>query len=215
MIGLKQKHNSDGFSLIELLVTVTVMALFAGMIIPVYTEAQDRNRIRSTGAEIESRIKVARNYSLTGQIASINQLPTGGYGVFVSMQSDTITYPILNYQHAVSFIDHLVQNNFIDSGEYSITSDVLDYYSKVTTYSLRGKQSSNGTCSDLTDAVVIYQPPRADVVLRGTIAGAQQDLDTLTIKITINNSASATNQQVIEVIKATGKIEFNPTSTTC
>jgi prepilin-type N-terminal cleavage/methylation domain-containing protein len=202
------KHR--GFTIVEIMIAVAIMVILTVSVIPVYTEGQRKNNLKNTAAEIESLMKQSRNEAFTGQETSGSELPTGGYGVYLSTETDDA-----DNAEIIHFIDDGdPANNIPDLAEYAV-EDIRAYNPYITTHQLRYDYSDCD--ATVYDAVVLFQPPRGEVIIKAHATDDPSDplidLDRLLITITIDGSDDSDRQQSIEIVKATGKIETNPAAT--
>lgn len=80
---LGTKRKNQGFTLIELIVTVSIVAIFASIAVPSFTEIVKRNRISVTTNEFMSNLVLARSEALKRSrtvtlCASANQTSCSG-----------------------------------------------------------------------------------------------------------------------------------------
>lgn len=61
------KNSSSGFTLVEMMVGVSLTLLITGFILTGISRYQARDKIRATTNELVSAIKLARNYAITSQ----------------------------------------------------------------------------------------------------------------------------------------------------
>jgi len=99
---MKKKHNT-GFTLIELMVVVAVLAIFAGLAIPSFSTMITANRVKSTADEFHALLASARADAVTQRSAisvtkSGDLWSTGKHqltipaGVSVTPSKTTITF---------------------------------------------------------------------------------------------------------------------------
>lgn len=74
MIFQERSKSSKGFSLIELLVSVTIMMLVVGIGVPGYLEFNKRQQIREIKAQLEVVIELARENARSGQMGVCDRL---------------------------------------------------------------------------------------------------------------------------------------------
>jgi len=65
---MHRKHNT-GFTLIELMVTIAVLAIFVGIALPAFNALIEGNRVRSAADEFHALLVAARNDAVTRRTA--------------------------------------------------------------------------------------------------------------------------------------------------
>ncbi|MEA2056609.1 MAG: type II secretion system protein [Patescibacteria group bacterium] len=92
MISQENWKLSTGFSLIELLVSVTIMMLVVGIGVPGYIEFNKRQQIREIKAQIEVVIELARENARSGQMDVCERLY--GYEIAAVTSQDVKIRPV-------------------------------------------------------------------------------------------------------------------------
>lgn len=88
-----QSHYNQGFTLIELMVTVSIAAILLGIAIPNFTSTITSNRLTTNANELVSALNLARSEAVKrGQQVVIRKTGTNwenGWQVFVDIDRDT------------------------------------------------------------------------------------------------------------------------------
>lgn len=77
-----RKNNSRGFTLLELMITVVIIGIVAGMAVPRFGPVYDRLKMRTAVREITSDFRLARSMAISGK---------DQYGLFFDAGAKTIT----------------------------------------------------------------------------------------------------------------------------
>jgi type IV fimbrial biogenesis protein FimT len=65
LVGRRSQHRSRGFTLIELVTTITVMAILAGIALPSFSAFIASQRIRNVSFDLMAAITLARSQAVT------------------------------------------------------------------------------------------------------------------------------------------------------
>jgi prepilin-type N-terminal cleavage/methylation domain-containing protein len=77
-----KKRQFRAFTLMELILTISIMGLIAGVATPVLISSQYTSELKSDAIRVEELIKKAQNLAITGSTsANTGGVPTFGYGV--------------------------------------------------------------------------------------------------------------------------------------
>ncbi len=97
MISLFMKkqtnNNNSGFSLIEVIVALGLIALIAGLIIANYREGERTNTIHFSAKDLATTLRQAQNNSL-GAVRYDGRTPAGGWGVHIDLETATTSYKL-------------------------------------------------------------------------------------------------------------------------
>ena len=111
-----KKTNNKGFSLVELIVVIAIMAVLIGVLAPTFTKYVEQSR-RSTDIQNAEQIKAAITVAMaTGE--------TGFTSALNAVDASTLTIPNIS-----SVPD--VQGNVVASGKFTVTSNPTDGSCKV------------------------------------------------------------------------------------
>jgi len=122
--------NKSGFTLIELVVVISIVALMSASIYANYSAIDNRGKILSIAAKIKSDLNIAQNFSLQGQ--TNGQYRPNGWGVYFNRnlnkyivfsdldKSQTFDYPTKVLIHGSESVS---ANQFTDS---SLSANLVD-----------------------------------------------------------------------------------------
>jgi len=80
----KTRHKFSAFSLIELLVSVTIMLLIVGGSVAGYTRYTERQRVVAAAEKLQSALKQAQNLAITGYLGDCDELTSIDFQVWNS-----------------------------------------------------------------------------------------------------------------------------------
>jgi len=99
------KKQNKGYTLAELLFTVVIMGIVAGLAMPLITSSQYNTELKGQALEIESIIKQAKNLAISGNKSDFaGGVPTYGYGINInssneiSIFTNAINGPLFQYE---------------------------------------------------------------------------------------------------------------------
>ena len=79
MIHLSQKQNKKGFTLVELLIVVAIIAVLVAISIPIFTSQMEKSRIATDQTNVRSaKAAAAAEYMSNGESGSVSYLYNGG-----------------------------------------------------------------------------------------------------------------------------------------
>lgn len=156
--------KKTGFTLIELIVSVSIIAMVTSIFLANYSSANRRSDLTMTAQKLVTDIRLAQNYALGlaryGESGSIN-VPEGGWGVHIDLQS----YGTDKY---VIFAD----DNF--NYLYDNTEENISYGAQVTTLPnniIINSLSTGGTKADIT-----FLPPDPITTINGASSTKSVDI---------------------------------------
>ncbi|MFH1661812.1 MAG: prepilin-type N-terminal cleavage/methylation domain-containing protein [Candidatus Falkowbacteria bacterium] len=79
----KFKESRSGFTLVELLTSIFIIALISGVFMANYHVTNEKNKLDLAAQELASNIRLAQNYAL-GSKEFNGSIPVGGWGVEIS-----------------------------------------------------------------------------------------------------------------------------------
>ncbi|MFA6394298.1 MAG: prepilin-type N-terminal cleavage/methylation domain-containing protein [Patescibacteria group bacterium] len=146
---LLPKKNQSGFTMIELLVGIFIIAMISGIFLANYRSSDENSKLKNAADKFASDIRLAENYTLGSRkhLAGIDppDVPSGGWGVYLNIAESAGVYKIFADKNA---------NRLYDSGEeekeFVLPDGVL--FSATT----KGDQ-----------AVIVFMPPDPDTFING------------------------------------------------
>lgn len=120
--------NQRGFSLIELLLSVVIISLLAGMSMPLYQSLQTRNDLDNTTQSIADALRRAQSYARSGKSDSIWS---------VKVEPDTVWL--------YKGLDFLTRTQGFDEPVYLSDSFTIAGLSTISFSKLTGAPSTTGT----------------------------------------------------------------------
>ncbi|NUM25521.1 MAG: type II secretion system protein [Candidatus Buchananbacteria bacterium] len=82
-----KQTTSRGFTLIDLMVAAVIIIIMFSYVLANFRTAQFSGEIDVSNKRLVNLFKVARNYSLGGQLLANQSFPDGGYGVYLNLNS--------------------------------------------------------------------------------------------------------------------------------
>lgn len=163
--SIQNKLFKKGFTLVELMVVVTIIGVLAVSTVPSYFRSQKNAKYENAVSEIISLFKETRNQAISGQFVlngTVQTTPEGGYGVFIDKASTP--------QKIVSFIDNKPTtkgNQIFETTPVANMDTILATFTlptEITITTMSGALTSDrtGTPTELNTAVVLFIPPQGD-----------------------------------------------------
>ena len=125
-------RSVGGFSIVELIVSVSVIAIISTLLIANFRVGKDRDELRGAANVLAAVLQQAQAYALAGRTASDSAhgtlVPPGGYGVYISVPANQIMF-------------------FGDDGDHLFDS-TKDYAIEAIPLSSRVSIDGPGTCID-------------------------------------------------------------------
>lgn len=168
-LNLNLFMKKSGFTLIELIVSVSIIAMVTGIFLANYSSANRRTDLTMTAQKMVTDIRLSQNYALglaRYGLSGSNNVPVGGWGVHIDLNNYT------NKKYVV-FAD--------DNGDkiYNSGEDDIRYGAQVTTLptNIIINSITTGTKADvvfippdpvttITDAANVSTYKQIDIVLK-------------------------------------------------
>ncbi|MCU0679877.1 MAG: prepilin-type N-terminal cleavage/methylation domain-containing protein [Planctomycetes bacterium] len=147
IINLTNYKNKNAFTLIEVIVSLGIIAVLSTFVVLNYHSINKRNNLTMTSAKILSDFRLAQSYSL-GSRSYGDVLPLGGWGLYFD----------LNTASSYQFFADLNGNGQYDLGEGENTQGafIKDFPQDITLNAIDVAQSINVTFSPLIPKAVIF-----------------------------------------------------------
>lgn len=146
---LTLKKNS-GFSLVELLVSITIIAMLSGIFLANYKGAGQRSELSLAAHKLASDLRLAQNRSL-GSFKRNGVIPNGGWGIYIDKTSSPNNY--------VFFAD----DNYPDSPNY-----IFDQSEAAETIKLPEKITLSHPGDNVS---IVFEPPVPKTYINGQNSG--------------------------------------------
>ena len=89
---MNEKNNiENGFSLVEIIVVIFIIAFFSGALFANYKQGNNTNKLIIEANIMASNIRLAQNNTL-GAVKYGTSTPSGGWGVHIDLTNDTQSY---------------------------------------------------------------------------------------------------------------------------
>jgi prepilin-type N-terminal cleavage/methylation domain-containing protein len=165
-----KKTYSSGYSLAELLVTISIMGLVAGLASPVIVGMQYRKELTGQILTVESLIKKTKNYAMTGRTSELaGGVPSHGYGVnFSSTNQITLFVNSINGEEYV----------FDPGEEYGTVSsdDIIELNTNTIVHHFTN--STGAVIPSSYGANIIFKAPNGMMELTDNRGGGANSFDT-------------------------------------
>lgn len=142
--------NLAGFTLIELMVSISIIAIMSGLFLTNYRSTSRTSGLKMTAQKLASDLRLAQNYSL-GSKEYKGEMPVGGWGVHFNRVSSPNSYIIFADSNG---------NMHYDNGESDIDQGGLTI-SMPTGISI--KEISAGSSIDLVDITFLPPDPTTNI----------------------------------------------------
>ncbi len=155
---LQRKFINKGFTLIEVLVTLSIMSVFFGIVIFNYVDYRDTVELNSAVNQLSQIIRQAQVYGTNGKCYPETTAPCPSYDIAYTVAFDKSTNP-QGYTFYANSVSNTIQNiNLQTQGNLSISK----LCGVVTDLNPLGCDSS----SDLSQMVIIFKRPSLNPVIK-------------------------------------------------
>ena len=130
MFLIKKIKKQSGFTLMELLTSMFIIALLSGLFFTNYHGANEQNKLILAAQKLDSDIRIAQNYALGSKEFS-GVAPSGGWGVYLAENSsDYIIFADINNDHTytigeefriINLSDDIITDS-LNIGGFSVSS---------------------------------------------------------------------------------------------
>lgn len=179
------KNNLSGVTLIELMVSISIIGLLSGLFVTNYHSANKRSSLVLSAQKIASDIRVAQNNTLG--LKSFDTQPSPFWGVYFDKS--------LNYYYI--FADLPVSNyynKFYDSGELYRR---IDFPKDISIKSIDFYNQAGLVAGTFTRAVVAFEPPDPATWIRPSAAAASATkYDYRKVEITLLDAVTNTTKKI-------------------
>jgi prepilin-type N-terminal cleavage/methylation domain-containing protein len=86
----KHKSKESGFTLVELMVVITLIAIMAAFAIPMWLSWLPDRRLMAASRDLFSNLQIAKLSAIRTQINCVVSFPAGGYTIFLDANGDFI-----------------------------------------------------------------------------------------------------------------------------
>lgn len=147
----KIRNNQKGFTLLEMLVSIFIIALISTIFMANYRSYGRKSELRMTAQKLASDIRKMQNYSL-GLKEYNGSFPEGGWGIYLTTQVDTnnLAYYIL-FRDGESNKDHVRDSNG--------NEDYLDKLYLPKNYSIQNIFVTPAQTGPQDRASLVFEPP--------------------------------------------------------
>lgn len=83
--------NRNGFTLIELIVSISIITILIGIFLTNYRSGGKRTELIMTAQKMVTDIRMAQNNTL-GSVEYNSQIPSGGWGIYINTTEDDSSY---------------------------------------------------------------------------------------------------------------------------
>lgn len=215
----KQAEKQSGFTLLEMLFVVGILAMFYGLVLTNFGRARTPQQLRSAQNELVSQIQKLRSYSLSGR--RIFNLPAKYYILRLDRTSSPAGYVVQGIAYdPTAQVDRFYIGSPSDPNietiplPQHITIKSLELYQKDLTNPATGYVTTTPSCVQVAFAVPYGRTYIADCNF-GTIDLIYNDPPTLnlransTLTVRLQRSDSTTDERRVTIYGLSGRVEAN------
>jgi prepilin-type N-terminal cleavage/methylation domain-containing protein len=97
----RNNKNTAGFTLIEMIITISIMGILAAIAIISMSPTKNASQVEAAQKEVASEIALAKAYALQGKTQNISGAPTTPCGYGVRFSSTTKYFIYYNYNSSI------------------------------------------------------------------------------------------------------------------
>lgn len=121
---MPRPRHSAGFTIIELMVTVIVVGIFAAVAVPSFSNMVNNNRLRSASSELYSLIQFARSTAAQNS-ATYNVCLSSGEWTVKKLCSDTNALRSFTAPSTVDIASSVASFSFYSNGTASASASII------------------------------------------------------------------------------------------
>jgi len=170
MINRVVEQRSKGFTIVELLIVVVVIAILAAITIVSYNGVQNRASDAAVKSELAQNVKLVMNAANTAGVSYTTAAVMSGTST--NLKFDTSRYRVVTYctngsEFALAVETTTAKKYYIKSGGVAVNDDTIDSFLPCGSLSIAGAQTTylnlptvctgeNTTCNFTGTATVVY-----------------------------------------------------------
>jgi prepilin-type N-terminal cleavage/methylation domain-containing protein len=108
--------RNDGFTIVELIVTICILSILSAITMPWAGELLDRVRVRGAVMDIESTFSGARHIAIARSAQTTIDIDTVAGAIYVSVGSDTLRRREIGSDHGVQLSASRVRMSYSATG---------------------------------------------------------------------------------------------------
>lgn len=127
---------NTGYTLIELIVSISIIVILTALLLPNYHAGGRQNSLVGAIQQLSGNLRLVQNYAIGAKKNNNNQIPLGGWGIYLSASSSNyILYSDNNGDHNYTIGEMYRQVNlpsgmiFDDAGFFGKNSAGIDFSS--------------------------------------------------------------------------------------
>jgi len=164
-------ERKKAFTLVEILLSLVIMAVISGLSVPIVFNLQYNNELKDAAVQIDSLIRKAENLALSGSFFDkTGGVPTYGYGINFSSNNEVILFA-----------------NGSNGASYQYDDVALELYSDDDIIKFNDSIGIVGFTTDLLGAImpssygpnILFVPPDGEVKIsdkNGTVASSTEEI---------------------------------------
>ena len=96
-----KKTNNKGFSLVELIVVIAIMAVLVGVMAPQFLKYVERARKSTDVQNVQAMISATDTYAADPMVATADKIPSTGFSFTLSTTAKTVASPATTIQDKI------------------------------------------------------------------------------------------------------------------